>query len=182
MALEDFDAGIKALVNYVKRLGVSAEQVPNVSEKATRNGLGKPVGYRMAMNLWMAMEKINASEDATKIRGRMTIAQLGIAMAFIYVFHQRHAIGALNLACDANMEGDYSNAARFLLQIRKLAKRDEVSEEVKQILHAEYARCQQFGLRGGNGAFVWTLRWDSLRVIKTGERGCFAMCFQLDSH
>ena len=173
-ALEDFEAGIKALGKYVKRLGVSAEQVPNVLEKATRNGLGKLVGYRMAMKLWMAMEEIKASEHATTIGGKMTIAQLATAMAFVHGFHQRHAIGALNLACDANMEvGNYSTAARCLVQIRQLAKRDEVSEGVKQVLRAKYARCQQFGLRDGNGAFVWTLCWDSLRVIQTGERVLF---------
>ena len=78
----------------MKRLGLSAEQVPNVLEKATRSGLGKPVGYRMMMNLCMAMEEINASEDATTIGGKMTIAQLATAMAFVHGFHQRHAIGA----------------------------------------------------------------------------------------
>ena len=89
----------------------------------------------------------------------------------------------LNLACDTNEEvGDYSTAARFLVQIRQLAKRDEVSVEVKQILSAKQAGCQQFGLRDGNGAFVRTLCWDSLRVIKTDERDCFAMFVQLDSH
>ena len=173
-ALEDFEAGIKALGKYVKRLGVPTEQVPNALEGGTRIGLGKLVGYRMAMKLWMAMEEIRGSEHATTAGGKMTIAQLATAMAFVHGFDQRHAIGALNLACDANMEvGNYGTAARCLVQIRQLAKRDEVSEGVKQTLRAKYARCQQFGLRDGNVGFVWTLCWDSLRALQPGERILF---------
>ena len=120
------------------------------------------------MKLWMAMEEIKTSEHAATIGGKMTKAQLAAAMAFFHRFHHWHAIGALDLACDVNMEvsnySKYSTVVKCVTQIWQLAKRDEVNERVEQVLLAKYAHCQQFRLRDGNGGFVSPSCWGSLRV------------------
>ena len=67
------------------------------------------------------MEEIKTSEQAATIRGKMTKAQLAAPMAFVHRFHHWYAIGALNLACDVNMEvsnySKYSTAVKWVTQI-----------------------------------------------------------------
>jgi len=175
-ALDDFESGIKLVGKHVKRLGVAPNQVPTALDGNTRLTLGVLVGYRMAMKLWLAMEEIRESAHINSLGGKITLAQLATAMAFVHGFDPRHSIGALNLACDANMEvGNFGTASKCLIQIRQLAKKDQVSDAVKTTLRNKYARCQQMGLKdsAGNEGDI-TLCFESLRVInQRGEKGLF---------
>lgn len=168
-ALKMMERGIDALAQSLNGLGQR-----NVIDNETRGLLGRLVGYRMAMKLWLAMEQIRSSPHANTIGGQVTIAQLATAMGFAYGFHPRHAIGALNLACDANMSiGNYGTAARCLVQIRSLANKGDVTEAVKQTLKAKYAKCQSCGLQDHHSPFSWNLCFESLRLIGDSERGHF---------
>lgn len=165
-ALDAMERGIETIANSVEE---SSQRTNITSDKRTL--LSTLVGYRMAMKLWLAMEQIRTSPHAKTLGGQVTTAQLATAMGFAHGFHPRHAIGALNLACDANMSiGNYGVAARCLIQIRSLANRDEVTDTVKQTLKAKYAKCQSFGLRDSHTPFSWDLCFESLRLIGATDR------------
>ncbi len=178
-ALKDFENGIKAIGKITNAAGVTPGQLVGTALDANaRQILASLVGYRMGMKLYLAMDQVRSSQHARTRGGQMTIAQLATAMGFNCGFHPRHAIGALNLACDANMAiGNYGTGAKCLVQIRAVAKKDEVNDAAKQTLRAKYAKCQAFNLFDAHAGFSWQLCYESLRLISEGERNIFCtMC------
>lgn len=171
-ALSDFESGIKAVGKVVKSSGHRPGQVVGTMlDSNLQTLLSSLVGYRMGMKLFMAMDQVRSSSHASTRVGQVTIAQLASAMGFSCGFLPRHAIGALNLACDANMVvGNYGTASKALAQLRSVAEKDQLSDAAKQTLRAKYAKCQSFNLADSNPRFSWRLCYESLRVIAENEQ------------